>query len=333
MKNNQENLINIEEQSISSYLYSLEDIASRYEKESLPIPFGSENLSFLEKKMNGGLLGGRLYLLGEVPSPAKSILVNNICDNICLNGYPVLFFSYDDGRSELLYRTFARFSGYNIHAFYNNSVQRQEIEKIWNDQNIQKIINLKYVVQEMIAIEKWDQLITRIKAKHNKGPVIFIDYLRKLNTEKDVSVERTRVDIITSKLTDLAKTHDVPVFAISEVARLSYQSGKQLGIASLKESGALEYEASWLAILAPLKGDGKFCKPTHEWDIDGEQKENITLLVLKAKRGTGVTGRIPLNIDKNKMSVTDRKEEPASLPKQSQKNDSITAENYLGGLY
>ena len=54
--------------------------------------------------MNGGLIGGRTYVLGGIPSACKTALANNMADNICLNGHPVLFFSYDDGRTELRYR-------------------------------------------------------------------------------------------------------------------------------------------------------------------------------------------------------------------------------------
>ena len=49
-------------------------------------------------KLNGGLVGGRLYVLGGIPSSGKTVLVNNIADNICIFDHPVLFFSYDDGR-------------------------------------------------------------------------------------------------------------------------------------------------------------------------------------------------------------------------------------------
>ena len=61
--------------------------------------------------MGGGLLGGRLYIPGGIPSAGKTLLVNNMADNICLAGNPVLFFSYDDGRDELRKRTLARFQG------------------------------------------------------------------------------------------------------------------------------------------------------------------------------------------------------------------------------
>jgi len=69
----------------------------------------------------------------------------------------------------------------------------------------------------MLDIADWEDLIEQVKKKHKKPPVIMIDYLRKLRADKTISDERLRVNDIVSKLTDLAKKHNVPVLAISEL--------------------------------------------------------------------------------------------------------------------
>ena len=56
------------------------------------IPFGGDNLTHLEMRMGGGLLGGRLYILGGIPSASKTMLGNNIADNICLCWLSSAFF-------------------------------------------------------------------------------------------------------------------------------------------------------------------------------------------------------------------------------------------------
>lgn len=299
-----------EEVSVASFLENTKKIVSEYDQNYLRISFGGGDLSFLEKKMNGGLVGGRFYLLGGIPSSGKTLMLNNIADNICLNGHPVLFFSYDDGQSELLYRTFARFSGNSIEDFNTNVLSRQDIETLCADPTIKKIIGLKYVVQGMINVEKWGKLIEEIKGRHNRAPVILIDYLRKLRTENKTSEERLRVDDIVSKLTDLAKTHNIPIVAISELARDSYKSGQRLGMASFKESGTIEYEASWLGILASVEEKDGGYDLKKNWEKIIQHDGNIDLIVFKAKRGTGVTGKIPLKTDKTKMTVTDRDDQP-----------------------
>jgi replicative DNA helicase len=154
-----------------------------------------------------------------------------------------------------------------------------------------------------------------VKKKHGKAPVIIIDYLRKLRTEKSSGDERLRMDNILSHLTDIAKTYNTPVIAISELARNSYKSGQRLSMASFKESGTIEYEASWLGILAAVEEgkNGEFIIKDN-WENIIKHDGNIDLIVFKTKRGTGDTGRIPLLVNRNLMTVTDRKDLNTTLP-------------------
>ena len=114
---------------VADFFDTTEKIISEHDESFIKIPFAANNLSHLEACMNGGLIGGRFYLLGGIPSASKTMLANNIADNICLNGHPVLFFSYDDGKAELRYRTFARFSTNDIENFNQNRLDKSQIEE------------------------------------------------------------------------------------------------------------------------------------------------------------------------------------------------------------
>ena len=159
----------------------------------------------------------------------------------------------------------------------------------------------------MVPVEKWHDLIEQIRKKHGKPPVIILDYLRKSKSEKSNGDERLRVDGLLSSLTDMAKAHNTPVIAISELARDSYKAGQRLSMASSKESGSIEYEASWLGILAAVEEgkNGEYIVKDN-WENIIKYDGNIDLIVFKAKRGTGDTGRIPLKVDNKFMTVSDR---------------------------
>lgn len=277
---------------------------NEYSRDYTRVPFARDNLKSLEQKMDGGLAGGRLYVVGGIPTSGKTALLNNIADNICLNGSPVLFFSYDDGRAELRYRSLSRFGPHNIEAF--NLGKAKGIKEICSDPVMQSIMKLKYVVQSPANVENWDDLIEQIKGKHGRTPVVIIDYLRKLRTEAKTTDERLRVDDIVGKLTDLAKKHNTPVVAISELARDSYKSGQRLSMASFKESGSIEYEASWLGILGAVEEVNGEYQLKDNWDKIIEQDGNIEVMIFKAKRGTGTTGVVHLKVDREKMTVKDR---------------------------
>lgn len=301
---------------VKQFLDTESRVAAEYDEQYFRVPIGGSMLPIMESKMNGGLIGGRTYVLGGIPSSGKTVLTNNIADNICLNGHPVLFFSYDDGRAELRYRTYSRFSGFDIEEFNNQRLSKSDVGTIYRNNSILSISKMKYTVQEILKVEDWTQLIDKIYARHQKAPVIMIDYLRKLKTESNRMDERLRVDEILSALTNMAKTYNIPVLVISELARDSYKSGQRLSMASFKESGTIEYEASWLGILAAVEEDGFGFKLKNDWERIINHDGYIDLIVFKAKRGTGVTGRISLKLDKSHMTVRDRIE--------STKTDSVT---------
>lgn len=307
--------------NVRSLLDNANRAVTEYQQNYVRVPFANNNLVNLENKMNGGLAGGRFYIFGGIPSTGKTVLLNNIADNVCLNGYPVLFFSYDDGQEELRYRTFSRFSKQSIEEFNDRTIRN--IGSICSLSEIERITSLKYVVERNVFVDKWQDLINQIRQIHGKAPVVIIDYLRKLRTEKGNGDERLRVDDILTKLTEIAKINNTPVIAISELARDSYKSGQRLSMASFKESGTIEYEASWLGILAAVEEkNGEFIV-IENWDSIIKQTGNVDLIIFKAKRGTGGMGRISLKVDKDFMTVRERSMEPTETKKKKKSQFEI----------
>ncbi len=291
---------------IESFLWNENRIIADGQKKSR-VPFAGNNLLNLEDTLSGGLVGGCLYLLGGVPSAGKTAVVNCIADNICLADHPVLIFSYDDSPMELNNRTLARFSNYKMEVINNNGISQNILSSIYkNSGALQSIIKNKYLPSENYEIELWSTLVEQIIKKHHKPPVIFIDYLKRLITKKKTADERMRIDEITKQLDELAKKYNLPVFAISEINRESYRAGQSIGMASFKESGGLEYSASWLGILASFEEKNGEYKLIQNWESAIRYSGNIDLVILKAKRGTGKLCRIPLNINTQKMLVVER---------------------------
>jgi KaiC/GvpD/RAD55 family RecA-like ATPase len=291
--------------SIEGFLDTPESILEDYSRNHTRVSFAKDNLTSLERIMNGGFAGGKLYILGGIPNAGKTALLNNFADNICFNGTPVIIFSLDDSRTDFQLRTLSRFGDHDINAYALNRIFN--IDKVLNDTTIKNILKLKYVIQKNIPVEMWTELVEKITKKHGKPPVIMIDYLKKVKTGSNIGDERLRIDDIVGKLTSLAKDRNIPVIAISELARDSYRSGQKLGMASFKESGSIEYEASWLGILAAVqegKNGGYDLK--ENWEDIVSHDGNIDLIIFKAKGGTGTTGRVPLKLNISKMTFTDR---------------------------
>ena len=298
---------------IDSFLDTKESIIAEYKSEYRRISFGGDHLKRMEELMGGGLAGGRLYVLGGIPSSGKTALLNNLVDNICLNGNPVLVFSYDDGKQELRNRSLSRFSGNSIEVF--NASSLDNIGLLLNNKSVEQILPLKYAPTIMIPVNDWNHYIEQFMNKLGRPPVIFVDYLRKLRMDSKITDERLRVDDIVTNLTDLAKGYNTPVVVISELARDSYKSGQRLSMASFKESGTIEYEASWLGILAAVEEDNGEYRLKDNWERSINQDGNIDLIVFKAKRGTGTTGIIHLKLNRSSMTVACRED----------KNNAVTS--------
>ena len=96
-------------------------------------------------------------------------------------------------------------------------------------------------------------MLSKIHARHQKAPVIMIDYLRKVKTDSNRLDERLRVDEILSTLTDLAKTHNLPVLVISELARDSYKTGQHLSMHHLKSRVLSNMRPRGWAFWPPLR--------------------------------------------------------------------------------
>jgi hypothetical protein len=86
-------------------------------------------------------------------------------------------------------------------------------------------------------------------------------------------------------------------------------------MASFKESGTIEYEASWLGILAAVEEDNGEYRLKDNWERSINQDGNIDLIVFKAKRGTGTTGIIHLKLNRSSMTVACRED----------KNNAVTS--------
>ena len=174
------------EVDVSRFLDTQERILSEGEDAFIQIPFGGDNLTHLEMRMGGGLFGGRLYILGGIPSASKTMLGNNIADNICLAAIRCFF-------SAMTMVVMNLGSGRCLGSVAYTSSNLTEIAlikikspKFTVSLRLWGFLRQKYVVEEVITLNRWDAIIDQIVKSEKKAPVIIIDYLRKLRTERHI---------------------------------------------------------------------------------------------------------------------------------------------------
>lgn len=245
----------------------------------------------------GGLIPERLYLLGAVPSLGKTTLVHQIADNIAAQGTPVLFFSLEQSKRELILKSIVRenykknrvkkdrkhgeilcSTGYLMkHGFKDECIKAAARSYLNEKAAFMNVYegNFSTTVETIAATVKRFKRMNR-----EKTPVVIIDYLQILKPadQNGKAANKTKdiVDMIVNSLKIMARSEQVPVIAISSINRQSYK--EYANFSALKESGSLEYSADTVLILQ-LKALADMNKPPKDGEkpakLDDSQKERI----------------------------------------------------------
>lgn len=262
--------------------------------------------TYLDEKSSGGLFPG-LYAIGAISSLGKTTLIHQMADQMAANGQDVLFFSLEQSRLELASKSLARMTA---KVDYGSALTSLEIRRGVTRQGEAArflpncITDYTRTVGDHLnvieggfryTVEKLCDYVLQYMEDHQTGPVVIVDYLQILNTDKKLSTRRDEIDHIVSMLKILSAKLNIPVIVISSVNRANYLT--PVDFESFKESGGIEYTADvvWGLQLACLE-DKLFDKGSIT-----EKRERI-------KRAKGSTPReVQLVCLKNRYGITDWK--------------------------
>ena len=238
-----------------------------------------------------------------------------IADNIAQSGNSVLFFSLEMSENELIARSLSRLSMINSMEVYKSATYAKTTRGIllgrYNDTEsklISKSIEQYSVFGENLFITEGignvgvqaikDKTELFLKEK-GKPPVIVIDYLQILAPYDLKMTDKQNTDKNVLELKRLSRDFGVPILGISSFNRESYRA--PVGMASFKESGAIEYSSD---VLIGLQYDGwdyrKGEKDTERFTRLHEISENMRAL---AKQGAAQP--IQAKILKNRNGLKD----------------------------
>ena len=273
-------------------------------------------LTTLDKYLGGGLYDREMTVIAGESSLGKTTLVLNICNNIAIVGKPVLFFSLEQSRFELVSKSLTR-------IIFRNSIAEKYGYKYFQDREIEDFIcnldlNTRKVmlnrVDRKILLESIDEYKSvaknlkiiegnfntnaiQIKEKleeyisfTGERPVVIVDYLQILKSidNKTTEIKKIADDNIYC-LKQIARDMDVHLIVISSVNRSSY--GTRLTFNSLKESGNIEYTADnvfTLSLLGMDKIGNTGCSPEKNEEYMKLKKapiRKVELEILKQRNG------------------------------------------------
>jgi len=235
------------------------------------LPGLTTGLSSLDNNTTG-IRPEEFWIIGGRTGDGKTSFALQIAAANCKEGVPVLIFSLEMSRRELLYRLSAQESSVPFWKIRKPiHISKDEKERV--RRAMQEISAWPLWVNDAgsLSIQKLCSL-ARIAVRQHKIRLICVDYVQLVSSP--ARDERERITKVSNALRVLAKTTGVPVMAVSQLSRP--RDGNQNARPnrfSLKESGSLENDAHVIVLTY---------RPTNSCDQPTGEDE---LIIAKQRHG------------------------------------------------
>ncbi len=239
-----------------------------------------------------GLQRSDLFVLAARPSMGKTALSLNIAHNVSVeNDLPVLIFSLEMSKEQLVDRMLAVESGVDAWALRTGNLSDSDFEKI--GQAMGSLSEAQIFIDDTPGITVSD-LRTKARREAHQRPLglIVVDYLQLMSGGARYGGDGNRVQEISEisrGLKQVARELNVPLVALSQLSRSVESRSPQIPqLSDLRESGSIEQDADVVA----------FIYREDYYNPDTERKHITDILIKKHRNGP--TGAVELYFDQNK---------------------------------
>jgi replicative DNA helicase len=266
------------------------ELKEKFLNPTLPgLTSGFSNLDSLTQ----GFQKSDLIILAGRPSMGKTALSLNITLNaIKVSKLPVLFFSLEMSKEQIMYRILASETSINQMRLKNGKLYQNDWIKL--NKIIKVVSKLPLFIDDTpnLSIQEIRSKIKTILLEQTQIGLVIIDYLQLIQSSEFKRGNRVQeLSQITRYLKNLAREFNIPIIALSQLSRNVDNRVDQRPILSdLRESGSIEQDADVVLMLYGVK----FTNPTQSLT---SLSPIIELIV--AKQRNGPTGTIKLIFDEN----------------------------------
>lgn len=281
-----QNVVSIEEVLESSF--ERLDELHRDKKKIRGIPTGFKDLD----NILAGLQRSDLFVLAARPSMGKTALSLNLAHNIALQSkVPVLIFSLEMSKEQLVDRLLSMESGVDAWALRTGNLTDADFEKI--GQAMGSLSEAPIYIDDTPGLTVGDiRTKSRREAHRHELGLIIVDYLQLMSGGGRYASDGNRVQEISEisrGLKGVARELNVPLIALSQLSRSVENRSPQIPqLADLRESGAIEQDADVVAFIY-----------REEYYNPETNRQKITDLFIKKHRN-GPTGAVELYFDNTK---------------------------------
>lgn len=233
-----------------------------------------------------------LFILAARPSMGKTALSLNLAHNVATkSGKPVLFFSLEMGKEQLVDRLLSAEAGVDAWNLRTGNLTDLDFEKI--GQAMGTLSEAPIYIDDSPGLTVSDMRTkSRREAHQHDIGLIIVDYLQLMSGGSRFGGEGNRVQEISEisrGLKGLARELNVPVIALSQLSRSVESRTPQIPqLADLRESGSIEQDADVVAFI--------YREEYYNPDTD---RKNVTDIFIKKHRN-GPTGHVELYFDREK---------------------------------
>ena len=233
--------------------------------------------------ITAGLQRSNLIILAARPAMGKTTLVTNLAYNVAtIEKKPVLFFSLEMSKEQLIDRMLADAAGVDSWNIQTGNLSEEDFSKLSDAMG--EMAEAPIYIDDTPGITTLE-LRTKARRLAHDGELglIVIDYLQLLEPTTKTGNRVQEVSEISRSLKLIARELNVPVIALSQLSRqVESREDKRPQLADLRESGSIEQDAD---IVMFIYREAYYNPET--------ERENITDLII-AKHRQGAVGTIEL---------------------------------------
>uniref|UniRef100_A0A6H1ZGL7 DNA 5'-3' helicase n=1 Tax=viral metagenome TaxID=1070528 RepID=A0A6H1ZGL7_9ZZZZ len=242
-------------------------------------------------KITSGLQPGDLIIVAGRPSMGKTALAWNMACNASGNGLPVVMYSLEQPRSQLIDRTISGETHINSQLFKTGKFNLAEWENIIKASS--RINDWPLFVNEKPGMD-CGEIVRDIgqMIKKNGAKLAVIDYLQLMKFPK-IRRDDAEIGDVTKTLKSTARKYNIPIVLICQLNRKVEERTKAFKrpmMSDLRESGNIEQDAD---VICFVYRDEYYCEKCRA-DEDCHSDHKGVAEIIIAKQRNGPTGTVKL---------------------------------------
>jgi replicative DNA helicase len=237
-----------------------------------------------------------LIIIAGRPSMGKTALSLNILINVIkYSKLPILFFSLEMSKEQIMYRLLAMETNVNQMRLRNGKLSQNDWIKVNKMVNILSKLPLFIDDTSDLSVQNIRSKIKTLMFEQTQVGLVIIDYLQLMqNSRLKVENRVQELSQITRSLKIIAREFNIPIIALSQLSRnVENRVEKRPMLSDLRESGSIEQDADLVLML--------YRKQSYNSN-NSDQSNDIELII--AKQRNGPIGSVKLQFDEkiNKFS-------------------------------